>query len=49
MPRLILLLRNLVYKNRRYIRAGNLLQLPASSEQRLKKLPSSCAAATTVW
>lgn len=37
MPRLILLLRNLVYKNHRYIRAGNLLQLPASSEQRLKK------------
>jgi len=37
MQRLILFLRNLVYKNRRYIRAGNHLQLPVSSERRLKK------------
>ncbi len=37
MKRLTLLLRNLVYKNRRYIRPGNHFQLPTSSEQRLKK------------
>jgi acetyltransferase-like isoleucine patch superfamily enzyme len=37
MQRLILFLRNLVYKNRREVRTGNYLQLPVSSEQRLKK------------
>ncbi|MBE7927510.1 acyltransferase [Pseudomonas saudiphocaensis] len=37
MQRLILFLRNLVYKNRRYMREGNYLQLPLNSEQRLKK------------
>jgi len=37
MQRLILFLRNLVYKNRRYMREGDYLQLPRNSEQRLKK------------
>lgn len=37
MQRLTLLLRNFVYKNRRYIRPGNYLQIPASSQRRLKK------------
>ena len=38
LQRLALHLRNLVYKNRRTIKAGNRLELPASSERNLKKV-----------
>ncbi len=38
LQRLILRLRHLAYKNRRFIKPGNRLELPASSECKLKKV-----------
>lgn len=38
LQRLALHLRNLAYKNRRTVKAGNRLELPASSERNLKKV-----------